>query len=159
MIYFIQAESGPIKIGYTQASGDQMERVRALQTAHFDLLTCLGVCVGGYTEEKELHDLFSAWHIRGEWFRPVPQLLQYILENARPYDPEIHGARVARVPDAEKIRLKPPGYESENTKLRKQVAALRKAVRLEKEKRARQGRERKTHKATQATRRRALEYW
>jgi len=33
---------------------------------------------GGYSVEHTLHHLFAHAHIRGEWFRPVEELIAYI---------------------------------------------------------------------------------
>lgn len=75
-VYFIQAgEDGPIKIGVTAEPGD---RLRILQSGHYEelRLLCAPYCgARGDTIEKRLHRGLSAYHIRGEWFRPARRVL------------------------------------------------------------------------------------
>lgn len=72
MIYFVQAgNGGPIKIGRT---GDLGSRLRELQTASPFELSLLGVM----PEESDLHQAFQDGLIRGEWFQPTHQLMEYI---------------------------------------------------------------------------------
>jgi len=71
--YFIRSgEHGAIKIGKAR---DPRERLADLQTAHPEELRLLAVTLE--TEER-MHDMFSAWRIRGEWFRPGAPLLTFI---------------------------------------------------------------------------------
>lgn len=75
MIYFIQGEQGgPIKIGYT--SGDARGRLGELQTGSPILLRLLSTVEGGRLEEARLHHRFGAVRLHGEWFRPVPALIE-----------------------------------------------------------------------------------
>lgn len=75
-IYFIQGESGgPIKIGYTR---DLKGRLNSLQTGYPDVLILLGAFPGNQDDEQRLHEEFSGCRIRGEWFRPVEQILEKI---------------------------------------------------------------------------------
>ena len=78
--YFIQAgKNGPIKIG---VSGDPLGRVQQLQTGHYAKLSLLGTIDGvGKDGEGKLHYKFRHLCIRGEWFRPEPELLSCIAEN------------------------------------------------------------------------------
>lgn len=78
MIYFIQiGRHGPIKIGYT-AKRRVSHRKGNLQTANPCRLR-VRLCMGGdENREAVLHRFFAYAHIRGEWFRPAPQLLDYI---------------------------------------------------------------------------------
>lgn len=76
MIYFIQQGSfGPIKIGYSKDPG---ERHANLQTAHHARLRLLGFIEGGQSDERRLHEKFSAHRIRREWFAPSQDLVDYI---------------------------------------------------------------------------------
>lgn len=77
VVYFIQAgESGPIKIGFTERP--VAHRLSNLQTASADELRAL-VCVSGTRQhESDLHFRFRDHHIRGEWFKPAADLLEYI---------------------------------------------------------------------------------
>jgi 2,4-dienoyl-CoA reductase-like NADH-dependent reductase (Old Yellow Enzyme family) len=55
-----------VKIGW--ADEDVEERRRALQTAHYELLTVLRVIDGPPTVERWMHSRFSQHRVRGEWF-------------------------------------------------------------------------------------------
>jgi hypothetical protein len=81
VIYFIQdATAHLIKIGFTV--GEIADRIRALQTGNPAGLVLLGVAEGDKAEEGRLHQRFAAARERGEWFRPVPDLVKYVIENA-----------------------------------------------------------------------------
>jgi len=80
MIYFIQAgESGPIKIG---ASGNLRVRRKGLQTSHYSYLKIIGVMPGSEKEEHELQNRFIRHNIRGEWFNPDSEILDFIAKNS-----------------------------------------------------------------------------
>ena len=74
-VYFIRAESGPIKIGIAL---DPAERLAGLQISHFEKLSLLTTAPGGIRLETKLHHRFAHLRIRGEWFRPAPELLAEI---------------------------------------------------------------------------------
>ena len=74
-IYFVQAESGPIKIGTSEFP---TTRFTTLQVANFERLTMLTFGKSRKNEEARLHERFSESCIRGEWFRPTPELIQFI---------------------------------------------------------------------------------
>ncbi len=72
-VYFAHnQEVGAVKIG---SSGDVNARLDALQIASPHELILMGTLPGGRREEKRLHQLFDAMHMRGEWFRATPELL------------------------------------------------------------------------------------
>ena len=77
-IYFIQCAGpdGPIgvKIGYARDPGS---RVTNLQTGSPYPLKLIGriVVEDGPGVESNLHGMFARAHIRGEWFAPVPEIL------------------------------------------------------------------------------------
>lgn len=79
-VYFAQqGNSGPIKIG---SAFNPVYRVKSLQTGNPQRLYLRAVVVEkpAYRQvlERPLHELFEDYRIRGEWFRPVPELLQLI---------------------------------------------------------------------------------
>lgn len=74
-IYFIQAESGPIKIGLTT---DTHKRVGKLQCGNHETLTLLARTPGRASDEKRLHTRFAEHHIRGEWFKPHADILALV---------------------------------------------------------------------------------
>ena len=78
MIYFIQnTETKHIKIGY---SDNIRSRLSDLQTSSPHELSILTICEGGIEVEKELHDKFNNYYVRGEWFNPSEELISYINE-------------------------------------------------------------------------------
>ena len=79
MIYFLKENTlrGRIKIGY---SSKVKERMGSLQTANSNELQLLAVVDGGLRTEKNLHFHFDHLRIRGEWFEPGRELLEFIDE-------------------------------------------------------------------------------
>jgi hypothetical protein len=69
VIYFIQAESGPIKIGYAGSVRAIHVRLGLFQTGHMEPLSLLGYVEGDKSVEREYHRMFAADRLRGEWFR------------------------------------------------------------------------------------------
>lgn len=93
-VYFIQ-DSGTleIKIGHTDRSASA--RIRDFQTGNPSLLVELLSIPGDESVEAELKRKFAKWRVRGEWFRPVPELLRFIIEQKE-------------VVPAERVVSKPP---------------------------------------------------
>jgi hypothetical protein len=80
MIYFIQEPAeDAIKIGY---STEPSRRLSTLQTSHPRDLELLAVWPGDQNLEKQIHERFAQFRIRGEWFRPAQELLDFISENS-----------------------------------------------------------------------------
>jgi hypothetical protein len=75
-IYFVQTESGPIKIGFVRKVVTQ--RLKELQVGNHEHLVLIGWKLGTVAEERELHHRFQHLWIRGEWFRPAPELLALV---------------------------------------------------------------------------------
>lgn len=76
-IYFIQeTASGGIKIGYTGQLPES--RLKSLQTSNPNELVLLHYVRGSKENEAELHAHFARDRIRGEWFRPSAELIDYI---------------------------------------------------------------------------------
>ena len=75
LAYFIQAESGPIKIGLAI---DAIARLAELQTGNHELLRLIGTVGGGRVAERGLHRRFAEHRIRGEWFEAAPVILAEI---------------------------------------------------------------------------------
>lgn len=83
-VYFVRAQTlGLIKIGTANFAA---ERLAVLKTASPDALELLGVvfCDNYGSLEAELHSRFWASRSHGEWFRPTPDLIEYIAANAQP---------------------------------------------------------------------------
>jgi hypothetical protein len=76
-VYFIRSgEAGLIKIG---TATNLRSRLASLQTGSPESLFLLGKVEVTRTDalasEHELHNLFRRSRVRGEWFRPTPELL------------------------------------------------------------------------------------
>lgn len=85
-VYFVQAEGGgPIKVGMSRSPSD---RLRQLQTSHAERLRMARVVAVHESKaarmERNLHRHFADARLRGEWFRPVPELVK--LARAAPVD-------------------------------------------------------------------------
>lgn len=77
VVYFITDGLGHVKIGYA----DNVEaRLSGLQTANPHDLTVLATQPGSGAVERDLHARFKAHHVRGEWFRLAPEIVEYISE-------------------------------------------------------------------------------
>jgi hypothetical protein len=87
-VYFIQAGgAGPIKIGATSKDSPR-HRLGDLQTAHYEELRLLGSITTQTSIEFALHDHFKHLRIRGEWFRPDPELMEFIIREAIDFGPD-----------------------------------------------------------------------
>lgn len=82
-VYFIRRSGdGAIKIGYSR---DVARRIGALQTGCPDNLTLAGLMTGGTkADEWNLQQRFRALSIHGEWFKPGPELLEYVGQHPAP---------------------------------------------------------------------------
>lgn len=78
IIYAVQCGAdGPIKIGICLV--DRLEsRLKNLQTACPYELRTLGTRAGTRSYEMELHRRFQAAHLRGEWFHPVKEIIEFV---------------------------------------------------------------------------------
>lgn len=80
MIYFIQ-DSGlnHIKIGFTD-SNDPIGRMKSLQTGSPAPLCLVATMPGSREDELSLHRRFAKARVHGEWFKPVPDLLEFLVD-------------------------------------------------------------------------------
>lgn len=77
-VYFVQESGlGLIKIG---TSMNVSARMSALSRGTPHDLTLLTTIAGGFAVESEIHRHFERDRVRGEWFRPIPDLLAYLEE-------------------------------------------------------------------------------
>lgn len=102
-VYFIQAApEWPLKIG---VSTNVMKRLAALRSGSGLHLKVIGVIRDGTREtERALHRRFDEERLSGEWFRPTPRLMEYIKENAHPWDESEHfgkGRHLAFLPPSD----------------------------------------------------------
>ena len=80
--YFLSVHRGrskrpfAIKIGHCRR-GTLETRVRNLQTGSVDKIHILG-CIQGASAERKFHRRFKGFHIRGEFYKPAPEILKMI---------------------------------------------------------------------------------
>ena len=75
MVYFVQDETGPVKIGWTR---NLIRRLSQLNTSNPRRLRILGVTGGQEREERRIHSRFRHLRIKNEWFRNDKELLDFI---------------------------------------------------------------------------------
>lgn len=76
MIYFIQiGDEGPVKIGYAEMPGSRLTNLQSASPYELNLLL---IGAGDRELERELHELFAASRIRGEWFEPSNDLYEFV---------------------------------------------------------------------------------
>jgi len=76
-LYCIQAGTrGPVKIGI---SNNPWKRLQSIQTSIPSPLKLVAQWAGNREDEQELHLRFKKFWVRGEWFRPEPEILNYVL--------------------------------------------------------------------------------
>jgi hypothetical protein len=90
-VYFAQrASDGLIKIGWSRSVKIRMSAVQA---------KVIGAVPGERAEEKVLHDRFARLRVHGEWFKPDPELMDYIQTEAQNHVPDSEMAATAvRIP-------------------------------------------------------------
>lgn len=76
VVYFIRV-GDRVKIGTTIGLRGRLESIRTMTADEPEVLL---VVPGGHAEERQLHALFIAERVRGEWFRPSERLMQFIAE-------------------------------------------------------------------------------
>lgn len=75
--YAIQAgPDGPIKIGVARKPA---ERLKTLQTGNASELRGLAAWRVLPYEEAAIHKAFADLRLRGEWFKPAPELIDFVL--------------------------------------------------------------------------------
>lgn len=82
-VYFIRADDA-VKIGFSEIVG---KRFSTIQSAHAVDLELLGTVPASGGTERSYHDRFAHLHIRGEWFRAEPELLDAIAADCASYAP------------------------------------------------------------------------
>ena len=74
LVYFIRRGSA-VKIG---VSHNPARRMADMATSNHGKLELLSTMKGGSKREQALHRKFAAHHIKGEWYKLVPQIAEYI---------------------------------------------------------------------------------
>ncbi len=84
VIYFVQRHSDDaIKIGYSEFIKNRLMQLKS----NYGDLVVLGVMRGHQKREGEIHKMFSADCIRGEWFNPSREIIDFITANTISYVP------------------------------------------------------------------------
>lgn len=78
MIYFIETQ-GRVKIGY---SSDPQRRFNNLTVGCPTRCVLSAVIEGSMSDEKNVHELFKANRIRGEWFELTPEISEFMASRA-----------------------------------------------------------------------------
>jgi hypothetical protein len=78
VIYFIETQ-GMVKIGY---SNDPRRRFHNLSIGCPTKCSLVAVIEGSMSEEKDIHEMFKANRIRGEWFEFTPEINTFIAARA-----------------------------------------------------------------------------
>ena len=88
-VYLIQAgEDGPVKIG---VAANVFKRLAQYRTHDPIRLRLVGLIDGDRADEKRLLGRFSEYRLHGEWFRPGPQLVEFIASlPPPPFPPHRH---------------------------------------------------------------------
>jgi hypothetical protein len=84
-VYFIADGHGHIKIGYAT---NVRTRFDDLQVANASALTIMLTIPGGNKLESELHKRFADHRVRGEWFRLVPEIIDFIAGEVAAKEPK-----------------------------------------------------------------------
>lgn len=71
-VYFVRAQSGPVKIGWTRGL---RSRMNGLQTHHYETLELIGVSKTERSAERDMHRRLREYRIRGEWFVPTEAVM------------------------------------------------------------------------------------
>lgn len=87
-VYFLKGPGGAIKVGWCQ---NPAARLTELQIASPDRIEYLGLLSVptkrvALDEERNIHERFRPWHIRGEWFAPPEKELQRQLRGTETYE-------------------------------------------------------------------------
>jgi hypothetical protein len=70
-VYFIGADFGPVKIGFT---GNLRRRLESIQNGYPERIRVLAYATGGRMLEASYHRRFASYRMNGEWFRRAPEL-------------------------------------------------------------------------------------
>ena len=76
IVYFVGAEDGPVKIGFTQQP--IKERLKCIQNGSPTKLRVLAALPAFRQKERLYHKLFAPIRLHGEWFQRHPLLLREI---------------------------------------------------------------------------------
>jgi hypothetical protein len=87
-VYFIRCEAnGLIKIGQGGCAVQRLSSLRTMSPVPIELVGII-LCPDGRALERELHARFQEHRSHGEWFRPAPELTDFIRDESRPPRPK-----------------------------------------------------------------------
>jgi hypothetical protein len=75
IVYFVQREEGPIKIGFTS---DIVRRLAELRKDAGSAVALLACFPGGKPDELRMHERFAPWAIGEEWYARCDELIAFI---------------------------------------------------------------------------------
>lgn len=75
LIYFVQAETGQIKVGLALDVERRLAQIRTMSPVPIRLLA---IVEGGRAQEHQYHKRFADHRLHGEWFNPHPDILAEI---------------------------------------------------------------------------------
>src|SRR5579863_2370862 len=105
VVYFLQSETGSIKIGYTT---NLRARIHHLKSGTDRPLKLLATVRGNKNAEAHIHQLLSAHRLSGEWFSPHPDVLEVVTrvlaEGAQWLPAECAPARAGRAVELRKLK-------------------------------------------------------
>lgn len=80
-VYMLQVDGGgPIKIGFTV--GNVSQRIQSYQGGSPYELLWVGAFKGTKRDEADAHRALAAHRLRGEWFRPTPEVISFVVEKS-----------------------------------------------------------------------------
>lgn len=72
-VYFVRrASDGLVKIGASEGISRRMAALRSAERCHLTLMRAIR---GGFSAEREIHGIFAAQRVSGEWFKFHPEML------------------------------------------------------------------------------------
>lgn len=78
------SNASEIKIGWSEKH-PSLGRLNGLQIGSAHDLRVVGAFIGTHKDERETHARFGKYHVRGEWFRDVPQIRTFFARHPKSY--------------------------------------------------------------------------
>ena len=97
IVYILQAQIlGLLKIGCTKNFSQRMVDLQVGSPDELTLLWRSGPMTQSeaFAAERYLHEKFAAFHVRGEWHSPAPELLSFIKDVAVACPSDIYAIRI-----------------------------------------------------------------
>ena len=75
IVYVVQFGTGrPIKVGSTVNLGARLSK---MSIDHYEPVEMLYLHRGGFKEERAIHKRFARYRLRGEWYSPAPEVIEW----------------------------------------------------------------------------------